>query len=190
MKDAPFYTDEEYLSGIKKSVYAVEKAFYNENYTMVRGLARKMDSGGLVNVDDLYQEVMVIVFTKIKNNELAVLTAKLSTYVYRTAHNLLLYRFRKHGRMPTLTLEGQDIADDAPSEIDLEALELTALEMVKRLVYPCSEILADWYIKKLDYEEIARKYRYKNANTAKKKKGECIGSARLEAKSLLVKFSL
>lgn len=168
----------------------VEKAFYDQNYDMIRGLVKKMDSSRSIDVDDLYQEVMVVVFMRIKNKELTILTAKLSTYVYKTAHNLMLYKLRKSNKMPTSSLEDHDVAEEEPNDISIDALEIIALEMIRKLVYPCNEIIMDWYIHKLDYSQIALKHKYRNANTAKKKKGDCISNARLQAKDLLAnKFS-
>jgi RNA polymerase sigma factor (sigma-70 family) len=191
MMGEPFYSDQDILNGIKNSVHAVEKTFYDQNYDMIRGLVKKMDSSRNIDIDDLYQEVMVVVFMRIKSNELTQLTAKLSTYVYKIAHNLLLYKLRKNSRVVTSTLEDQDIADEEATDnnIKLETLEITALEMVKKLAYPCNEIIEDWYIHKLDYDQIAQKYRYKNANTAKKKKGDCMTHVRERAKELLRNFS-
>jgi RNA polymerase sigma factor (sigma-70 family) len=152
---------------------------------MVKGLLFRMDGSRNIDLEDLYQEVMVVVFTRIKNNELNQLTAKLSTYVYKTAQNLLLYKLRQDGRMRTSELIDNDILDEEPIDFDIDALKLMALEMVKNLTYPCNEIIEDWYLNRLDYEQIARKYKYRNANTAKKKKGDCISKARVEAKKLL-----
>jgi hypothetical protein len=50
---------------------------------------------------------------------------------------------------------------------------------------PCNEIISDWYLNQLTYEEIAEKHKYKNANTAKKKKGDCLNRARAAAEQLL-----
>jgi RNA polymerase sigma factor (sigma-70 family) len=185
MRGSPFYTDQEFLDGIRDSDHLTEKAFYDQHYDMIRGLIRKMDGLRNIDVDDLYQEVMVIVFMRIKNKELTHLTAKLSTYIYKTAHNLLLYRLRSNNRMKTSPLADRDFAEETQSDVSIDALEIIALEMVKKLTYPCNEIIEDWYIHKLDYEQIALKYKYKNANTAKKKKGDCMSNARVLAKELL-----
>jgi RNA polymerase sigma factor (sigma-70 family) len=185
MKGSPFYTDQDFLNGIRGSDHLIEKAFYDQNYNMIRGLIKNIDGSKNIDVDDLYQEVMVVVFMRIKNHELMHLTAKLSTYVYKIAHNLLLYRLRSNSRMKTSPLEDHDFAEETQSDVSIDTLEIIALEMVKKLTYPCNEILEDWYIHKLDYEQIALKYRYKNANTAKKKKGDCMANARIQAKELL-----
>lgn len=185
MRGVPSYTDEDFLNGIRASDHLTERTFYDQNYVMVRGLIKKMDSSKSIDIDDLYQDVMVIVFRRIKNKELTHLTAKLSTYVYKTAHNLILYTLRQSNRMPSSLSEDHDIAEEETSNINIDALELMALEMVRKLSYPCNEIIVDWYIHKLGYDEIALKHKYLNANTAKKKKGDCMTKARLQAKDLL-----
>ncbi len=186
MNGSPLYTDLDFLNGIRNSDPLAEKAFYEQHYGMIRGLVKKVDSSRAIEVKDLYQEVMVVVFMKIKNNELTELTAKLSTYVHRTAHNLLLYRLRSNSRIKTSQLAEHDFAEETTNDLfSINKLEILALQMVKKLTYPCNEIMEDWYLNNLDYEQIAIKYRYKNANTAKKKKGDCIANARLQAKKLI-----
>jgi RNA polymerase sigma factor (sigma-70 family) len=179
------YTDHDILEGVRNSDASIERAFYRRHYGMVRGLVLKRDNFGHVDVDDHYQDVMAIVFTKIKNGQLSQLTSKLSTYIYSVADNLLLYKLRKAGRMGIFALGAHDMAEETDEQINLDALEIAAFEMVKNLRPPCNEIIFDWYLRKLNYDQIAEKHKYKNANTAKKKKGDCISEARAKAKDLL-----
>lgn len=185
MRESYNYSDDEILEGIKNSDITIERAFYRYNYSMVKGLVRQKDSAGSIDVDDLYQDVMIVVFTKIRDNELTELTAKLSTYVYKVALNLLLYRLREAKKLPQESLDGLDVQIDPEDPVNLDELEVVGLELVRELRYPCNEILIDWYINKLNYDQIAMKHRYKNANTAKKKKGDCINEVRKYAKGIM-----
>ena len=185
MTESTTYSDLAFLEGIRKSDLLIENAFYRQHYSMVRGLLNKRDSLHQITLDDHYQDVMAIVFTNIKDGKLTQLTSKLSTYVYSIADKLLLYKLREGKKMTTTSMEEYgDPAVDSEG-INLDVLELTALEMVKKLKPPCNEIIIDWYIHQLSYEQIAEKHKYKNANTAKKKKGDCMTEARVNAKQLL-----
>jgi RNA polymerase sigma factor (sigma-70 family) len=175
-------SDHEYLEGIRHDDPAVLEAFYENYKDVVRGVVYKYDSSKEIQFDDHYHDVMVIVWNKIRTGELNDLTARLSTFVYSVAYNLLLYKLRKTGK--TVPLEGFDVAVESKS-VNLDRLEMLALELLDRLRPPCSEILVDWYINRLNYEQIAEKHKYKNENTAKKKKGDCLSQVRAAAAHLL-----
>jgi RNA polymerase sigma factor (sigma-70 family) len=185
MKDPLTISDQDFLLGIRNCDPVIEKAFYEENYGMVRGMIYRYDSSRSVAVDDHYQDVMAIIFTRIKDGKLTQLTAKLSTFVYSIARNLLLDKLRRSRKMINAPIEDDHLASDDSELVNLDALEIAAMEMIKNLKPPCNEIIIDWYLHQLNYEQIAEKHKYKNANTAKKKKGDCIAGARITAKNLL-----
>jgi RNA polymerase sigma factor (sigma-70 family) len=175
-------SDQEYLEGIRNDNPVAQKDFYENYKDIVKGVVYKYDGSGEIRFEDHYQDVMMIVWSKIKNGELSKLTAKLSTYLYRVAYNLLLHKMRKTGK--NVPLEGIEIQAESDGP-DLDKMEMLALELVDDLRPPCNEIIADWYLNQLSYEEIAEKHKYKNANTAKKKKGDCLTKARAVAEELL-----
>lgn len=175
-------SDHEYLEGIRSDNPAVVEAFYENHKDVVRGVVYKYDGTKEIQFDDHYHDVMVIVWNKIRTRELNDLTARLSTYVYSVAYNLLMYKLRKSGK--TVPLDGVEVAAEAKS-VNLDRLEILALELLNRLRPPCSEILTDWYINQMSYEQIAAKHKYKNENTAKKKKGDCLAQVRAAAAQLL-----
>lgn len=175
-------SDHEYLEGIRSDNPAVVEAFYENHKELVRGVVYKYDSSKEILFDDHYHDVMVIVWNKIRTGELNDLTARLSTYIYSVAYNLLLYKMRKTGK--TVPLEGFDVAVESKA-VNLDRLEVLALELMDQLRPPCSEILMDWYIHQLNYDQIAAKHKYKNENTAKKKKGDCLAQVRTAASRLL-----
>jgi len=175
-------SDDEYLEGIRNDNPVVQKAFYESYQDIVKGVVYKYDSSREIAFEDHYQDVMMIVCTKIKSGELTTLTAKLSTYLHSVAYNLLLYKIRKTGK--TVPLDGIESAPESDGP-DIDRLEILALQLLDDLGPPCNEIMIDWYLNQLDYEQIAEKHKYKNANTAKKKKGDCLARVRSAAERLL-----
>jgi RNA polymerase sigma factor (sigma-70 family) len=184
MRVTPGYTDIEYLEGIRNAEIDIERAFYKHHLVMVKDLVRKMDSTGRIDAKDLYQEVMTVVFMKIKGGELTELRAKLSSYVYSVASNLLLYELRKNERLPRANLDDNEVAEEIEPSVTIQDIELKGLELVRRLRYPCNELIIDWYINKLNFDEIATKFKYSNGDMARKKKSECLKGAREQAKQL------
>jgi RNA polymerase sigma factor (sigma-70 family) len=185
MTGHPDYTDQEYLEGIRNAELAVEKTFYRKYYNLVYSLVGAKDSTKTIDPEDLYQDVITVVFTKIKQGELINLTAKLSTYIYRIAYNMLLYQLRQNRRFQKTELGDFEVEDDEAPDYDINAVELQGIELVKKLRYPCNEIIEDWYINKLNYIEIAKKFRYSDEGMARKKKSECLKVIREQARKLL-----
>ncbi len=98
MNGSPFYTDLDFLNGIRNSDPLAEKAFYEQHYGMI---------------------------------------------------NLLLYRLRSNSRIKTSQLAENDFAEETENDLaSKDKLEILALQMVKKLAYPCSEIMEDWYLNK------------------------------------------
>lgn len=171
-------SDLETIAGVKSGDRKIEESFYKSQEAIIKGLLFKMDSNGRIDRDDLYQEVMAVLFVQIMDGKLDSLNAKLSTYVYSVGKNMILNKLRsfKETLLPSLLVEG-----DEELTYDIDQVEKAAFALVNKLQPPCDEILIDWYINKLDYEQIAIKHKYKNANMAKKKKSECLEKARKEA---------
>src|SRR6185295_2355764 len=120
-------SDQEYLEGIRNDNPTAQREFYENHKDIVRGLVYKYDSSGEIRFEDHYQDVIMIVLTKIKSGELKELTAKLSTYLYSVAYNLLLHKMRKTGR--TVPLEGIEIQAETDAGPDIDQLELLALDL-------------------------------------------------------------
>lgn len=182
------YTDSEYLEGIKNAVVAIERAFYKKHYAMVYKLVQERDSTKTMDPQDIYQDAITVTFTNIKSGKLSTLTAKLSTYIYQIAYNLLLNQLKSMQKLTSVKLTGIEIADQETPAYDIDLLEVQGLELVKKLHYPCNEILQDWYIHQHTYAHIANKFKYSSEEMARKKKSECLKSIREAAKKIKATF--
>lgn len=173
-------TDKEYIRGITNNDSAIIAKFYSEHKGLVKKLIYDKDSHNYVEFDDLYSEVMYVVITKIQLFELTAdsLSSKLSTYIYRVAHNKLIDIIRKKKKeidaagdiREALTIQLMGEGD----YIDFDE----TFKLLKSLNPPCYELLMDRYIHNVDYNDLADKYNYSNYNSVKKKKGKCIEHAK------------
>lgn len=183
------WTDADLLERIRKSDGIAERYLYQRCKPLVFEFLFRRDPQRRLDKLDLYQEVMAVVFIQIREGKLDNLTARLTTYVTAVARNMVMNGLRAKDIMASGS-DLPDIAEDVDETITLqEDMEKEALAMVKLLQPPCSELLLDWYIARLRYDQIARKHRYKNENMAKKKKGECIEKARNAVRTIRQKYT-
>lgn len=84
-------------------------SLYNECFPAIKQLLLK-NSGQLEDAEDVFQEALVVVFRKIKNNSL-VLSCSLSTYVYSICRNMWLDRLRRTGRETGIIDGGEEFVD-------------------------------------------------------------------------------
>src|SRR5690606_4925302 len=126
---------------------------------------------------------VTVVMGKIINESITAekMNSKLSTYLVSVAKNLFLNHLQKQKSMVDIDDHVNHLFDDDEenlTEKEIMELEVTVLDLVKQIKKPCDGILMDWYIAGLSFDEIAEKYEYKNYNSAKKKKGECLQKAK------------
>jgi RNA polymerase sigma factor (sigma-70 family) len=141
-----------------------------------------------LNADDIFQDALMIVIKKINEGNLAEddMTASLETYIYAVAQNLCRTAEKSAGNKNTRGID-QNIMDNHQDSAEKEEFSTDEiaemLKLVEEIKPPCNSILVDYYRKKLSYDEIAERYGFKNMNTARKKKHECLKKARILAAS-------
>jgi len=185
-------TDQQYIAGIINGIPTTIRLFYEDFRPMIYSLVDKKDSYKLIEKEDFYNEVIIEVFMKIKKRELTNenLSAKLSTYIYAVANNQLNAQFRKRKIKVTstgdnLTLEDIYIEEDVAIH-PLDSLQ-PFLAQLKSIDALCAQIIRDWYLKNLGYDQLAGKYGFSGYNSIKKKKGKCMDKARRMALDFVIK---
>jgi RNA polymerase sigma factor (sigma-70 family) len=184
-------TDQQYLEGINKGSNAVIQRFYEDFKPMIYSLIGKKDSYKIISAEDFYNDVIIEVIMKIKKRDLnrENLRSKLSTYIYAVADNQLNTHFRQH--KIKLAAAGDILVQEDIYTIDdvevhpLDKLQLF-LDKLKTIDTLCFQIIRDWYLGNLGYEQLAVAYGYSGYNSIKKKKGKCLDKAR----SMALDFSI
>ena len=99
-KSLTFETDQSLLIALRKSDPAAFELLYRQYYRMV---AKQANDYRLPDeeIEDLFQEVLLVLVQKVRTPEFE-LTAKLSTYLFAVARNLLL---KKTGKYPNVSLD-------------------------------------------------------------------------------------
>lgn len=165
-----------YFEGIRSNDNKVVGHFIGKCKPMMAKLAQQFPS---LSAEDIFQEAIVVVLRKIKEGSLKEdqMSASLSTYLYSVAQNQCRDKMKK--KRPEALKEGYDMPAADNDHEELYAERLSHVRDLAALVKPpCNGIIYDYYINRVSYQDIAVKYGYKNANSAKKKNGECLKKAR------------
>ena len=130
------------IEGIKNGDHVIIKAFYKTHLPRITRYILK-NSGNSDDARDIFQDAMVIVFKKIKDNRLRIDCA-LGTYVYGICKYLWLNRLKSMGKIEAFDadfLKLQDPADDALDIIERSERKSLVHKYLLKLGEGCQEIL-------------------------------------------------
>ncbi|MCC8038918.1 MAG: hypothetical protein LIP02_12445 [Bacteroidales bacterium] len=167
-----------------------------KNVALIRRCYPSMEDA---DIDNVYQDACIAMFTNIKSGKLTEFTSLPSTYFTQICRFQAAKFARDHKFMETYdevhkrhvkstkkkTEDEEDATDDYDDDLldslidddqaDYKELMAVTRAVVKLLPHPCNEILWAYYESGLSLEEIAEEHHYKNAQTAKAKKSQCLG---------------
>lgn len=134
---------------------------------------------------DIYQDTMVIFYHHVVSGKLKNSEAKLETYLFGIAKNLILKFFRNErkevkGRENWLAYINEE---ETSTGLGYE-LEDKAREALKQLKEPCKTILTLFYYYNQSIEEIAKKVGHQDKNVTKTQKSRCLGYFREKYQAL------
>lgn len=182
-------TDIEYIHGFITNNEDVIADFYRLNkgffFSFFRNAYGKSDE----YLTDLYQDSCVVLWQNIHDGKLRPdnLSSTLQTYLISVGKYSLLATDRKF----------KEITDDksiealafVPADTDELREQIEREEFVdslmKQLKSPCSEVLTAFYWEKLSCEQIAQKFGYVSADSAKTQKYKCLS----KLKALVKRYS-
>lgn len=169
------YSDEAIIEGLRLRSDYIIKYIYQELFPMILFLVTK-NNGSEEDAEDIFQDSLIIVFRKIKANELD-LTCSFRTYVYSISRNLWLQKLSKRKQF---SREFSDIevfitmSDYALSEKNQDEQEKFRLyqQHFLTLSEDCQKVLL-LFMKKTSLREIAAEMGYKTEKYAKTRKYLC-----------------
>ena len=169
------YSDETILEGIRLRRKAVLEYVYDECYPLIRNLIVK-NNGEDEDVQDVFQDAMVIVFGKLKRDGL-VLECSFKTYLYCVCHHLWLQKLERRKKFDKAfknIAQTTELSEDELIEIyeqEDEKLRLYQKHFLS-LASDCQEILK-LSLKKLSIGELQIAMGYKTEKYTKVKKFRC-----------------
>lgn len=128
---------------------------------------------------DIYQQSIVILFENVRDEKLVKLTSSLKTYIFSIGRN----KAREHMSYVKKHVLNQDYKFDSIDSIELgdniEELQLSTIETcLSELKNPCKGIIIDFYYHKKSMDVIAKRFGYKNTDSAKNQKSKCMRKLR------------
>jgi RNA polymerase sigma factor (sigma-70 family) len=168
------YSDEAIIEGLRLRSDYIIKYMYQEMFPMIRYLVVK-NSGNDEDAEDVFQDGLIIVFKKIRDQQLE-LTSSFRTYIYSVCRNIWLQKLNKRKQFAR---EFSDVETfiDLPDKVD----QFQEEEMEKYRLYQqhfftlgedCQKVLL-LFMKKLSLKDIAAEMGYKTEKYAKTRKYLC-----------------
>lgn len=151
------------------------KILYQQFFPMVSHLVRQ-NSGNMEDVEDLFQDGILVLFNQIKKGEL-VLTCKLRTYFYSICRNLWL---NKLNQRKTEIVDIQDheafitIEPAIFKSIEVNEEKQAMLKLLGHLGENCQRLLLYFYYERIQMKEIATRMNFANDQVARNKKVKCL----------------
>lgn len=164
---------QEILDGIRKKNNPVLKTVYKDNYPVIENFVLK-NSGSSLDAEDIFQDAIVIIYRKIKKNELN-LDCSFGTYIFSVC-KVLWYkelRNRKNLQSDSYDEDGIQYLDDAilTMKDDFDKPKLIQKHLMN-MNSDCRKILMLFY-SNVPLKEISKILGFSGENYAKKRKFIC-----------------
>ena len=161
----------DYLKGIAENDYTVLQQIYKESLPEVAKYVKR-NSGTYDDAKDIFQEAILIVFRKVRENTLN-LTTSLHVYLFSICRNLWLRKLKRRGNKEVGMDELADFAIDEDLDADFIKSRKWKLfnDKFKILAEECRKVL-QMLFDGFSGKEIAAKMGY-TVDYAKRKKYRC-----------------
>lgn len=165
---------EEILDGLRNRDTNVLDFIYKNFFQQIKVFINK-NSGTDEDAQDIYQDAVMVIYQKIKNDNLT-LNCSFNTYLYSVCRLLWLKQLEKRKK-------SLEYAEDSDMLIDIDDNDILKFynsneryiiyqDHFKRLSQNCQKIL-ELYMAKIQLKEIANILGYKNDQYVKKRKYQC-----------------
>ncbi len=169
--------DKVWINAVKKGDKSVFKTFYITQKNPFLAWAVKQFAYSQSELEDLYQQSMLILYENITAGKLDELSSSVKTYLYGISKNLVLSRQKKekivqsHQKKVSEHLNAQAQQAETEEEQQLKNLVKELMPLMKD---PCGRILACFYFEGRKIEDIAQLLNYKSKEVVKVQKSRCM----------------
>ena len=169
------YSNLDLLNGIRRNDTIVLQYIYRNFYSKINFFIKK-NSGDDDDANDVFQEAIIIIFRKLKANEL-VLDCTFETYLYSVCRFLWLKQFEKRKVEKEKIKDNHEYHDDIYDDglervVDLNERYRLYQKHFTNLGKDCQKVL-QLYFDKVPLKNIAQIMGFKSEKYAKKRKFKC-----------------
>jgi RNA polymerase sigma factor (sigma-70 family) len=170
------FSDIDFIGGLRGGDNVVLAALYKKYYQFVLKFVVK-NSGTEEAARDIYQEAIIVLYEKAQDPGF-VLTCQLQTYIYSVVKRLWLKHLRASGKSYLFKDDEEnevaDVSADLNEHLEKEKDIIKMTKSLAELGEPCSSLIRDYYVHHLGMDQIAEKFGYSNADSAKNQKYKCL----------------
>lgn len=169
------YSDEAIIEGLRLRSDYIIKYIYQGIFPMILFMVTK-NNGSEEDAEDNFQDSLIVVYKKIKANELD-LSCSFRTYIYSVSRNLWLQKLSKRKQFSTQFADVEDYINMYEEDIqeknnnEIEKFRLYQQHFLT-LSSDCQKVL-QLFMKKLSLKEIAEEMGFKTEKYAKTRKYLC-----------------
>ncbi|MEM9548060.1 MAG: sigma-70 family RNA polymerase sigma factor [Bacteroidota bacterium] len=166
-------TKDQFFEGVSNGDREVIQQIYEKYFGKIESFVKK-NNGSLEEAKDVFQDALMTVYVKSKNEDLKQLDCSFYTFLYAVCRNLWLKKLRKKKiELRTNTMESNlDLTVEIEESIAKRERWQFYKEKFNLLKEPCQKILK-LFFEKYNFSEISEKLGLGSANYAKKKKYFC-----------------
>jgi RNA polymerase sigma factor (sigma-70 family) len=161
------------ITGIRNHDSSILEHVYTTHYPIIEGYITH-NQGSREQARDIFQDAMIIVYKRIKSNELE-LTCKFGTYLYAICKNIWMQERKKYlQRTQKLREQPLEVNDPGPADDPLLQNHLTDLfnKHFDALSKDCQKILS-MYFNNFSVEDIRAAMNYKDLHHTADRKYRC-----------------
>lgn len=167
------FSDTVVISGLKENNSPVIQYLYRELYPGVKSFVLN-NTGSESDAEDVFQDTMVILYRKIKGEELT-LSCSLKTYFFAVARNLWLQRLELRKRSG-ICLPVAESAYTENEDFDRELMHMERLNMLQKYLMAmdkeCQRLLR-LFLQKMSLKEITVALGFSSTDYTKFRKYQC-----------------
>lgn len=169
------YSNDELLNGILRNDSVILQFIYKNFYYKINFFIKK-NSGDDDDANDVFQEAIIIIYRKLKENSL-VLDCSFDTYLYSVCRFLWLKQLEKRKNEKERIYDNQEFRDDIYDDqlnrtVDMNERYRLYQKHFQNLGKDCQKIL-QMFFDKVPLKQIAQVMGFKGEKYAKKRKYKC-----------------
>jgi len=158
--------DSEILSRISSGDERILDYLYKKYYRMMTRIVLS-NNGTEEEAKDVYQEALLVFWQKAVRGDL-ILTSKISTYLYSICLNQWRKELDRKSRLSSEEVDGAYF-----QQYDSKERLKIVTGCIEELGDACKKVLTYYYFDGMNMQEIAKKMKFANTDTAKTKKYKC-----------------